>query len=298
MSAEKKKLPFESPLVPELLDGQHQIKFQCYKGIECYNACCKQADITLTPYDVIRMKTRLGLSSTDFLAKHTVPFEMDGDGLMGIKLKTTDDEPVCLFMNDEGCSIYEDRPSACRYYPSGLMSMRAKDSPTDQRHFFVVKEDHCKGHGLGDGISVDEYREQQGVIEYDEANHPWYQIMLKKKSAGPAVGTPSPTSLQFFFMCSYDIDRFKRFIQAESFSKAYDVSPDEIQSMLDDELKLLDFSFRLMKQVLFGEHTIPTMEGAAEKRAEERKEILEMRRQIEIEANKDKQDPYGWVDPE
>ncbi|MCB1863208.1 MAG: YkgJ family cysteine cluster protein, partial [Gammaproteobacteria bacterium] len=68
--SEKFDIPFESNLVPQMLDLGSRLKFRCHKGISCFNACCKRADITLTPYDVIRLKDRLGKSSTDFLKDH------------------------------------------------------------------------------------------------------------------------------------------------------------------------------------------------------------------------------------
>ena len=53
--------PFaSSPVIPEQFDEDHVIKFRCYKGIECFNACCRDIDITLTPYDILRLKQRLG----------------------------------------------------------------------------------------------------------------------------------------------------------------------------------------------------------------------------------------------
>lgn len=288
--------PHESPLVPNLLKLDSIIQFNCYQGISCYNACCKQADITLTPYDILRLKDRLGLSSGEFLKKHTVPFEMDGSGMPGVKLRTTDDEPVCLLMNDQGCSVYEHRPSACRYYPVGLLTMRAKDAPSEEHHYCLVEESHCMGHKEGRKLTVAEYRQEQGVEIYDDMNREWYQIILKKRSSGPTVGTPSLTSFQFFFLCSYDVDRFRVFVQSPSFRATYDIDDDTFNSLCTDDIALMKFGFKLMKQVLFGEASIPLQEGALEQRIEKRKDIVEQRRQAEIERHKQKNDPYQFTD--
>lgn len=283
MSKENLTIPFESPLVPVALGLENTIQFRCYKGISCFNACCKNADITLTPYDIVRLKNRLGMTSTEFLAKHTVPFEMDGSGMPGVKLKTQDNEPVCLLVSEEGCTVYEDRPSACRYYPVGLMAMRPMGSPSDEAHYFLVKEEHCKGHEEDRTLTLAEYRTEQGVEEYDATNREWYQIILKKRSSGPTVGKPSQTSFQMFFMCSYDIDRFRNFVMSDNFKAVYDLDEKQYEEFNKDEISLLKFSFRLMKQVLFGENTIPVNQDAADKRFEERKDILAKRRDMEIE---------------
>jgi len=199
----------------------------------------------------------------------------------GIKLRTTD-SGACLFMTDEGCSVYENRPTACRYYPSGLLSMRAIDKNVDERSFLLIKEDHCKGHDEDQTQTVQEYREKQGVVDYDDYNREWYVIVLKKRSTGPAIGKPSEMSLQLFFMASYDMDRFRRFVTSDSFRKTYNLGDEFFKVVDNDDLALMQFGFKLMRQVLYGELSIPEVEGAWENRMEEREEILKMRKEMEV----------------
>jgi hypothetical protein len=97
-------------------------------------------------------------------------------------------------------------------------------------------------------------------------------------------------SLQMFFMASYDIDRFRRFVMSDSFIKIYDLTDAEYEKLEKEDLALLNFGFKLMKQVFFGEMTIKEREGAWEKRIEERREILEFRRQAEIAEHQRKQE--------
>ncbi|MCW9024784.1 MAG: YkgJ family cysteine cluster protein [Gammaproteobacteria bacterium] len=282
-------IPFNSPVQPAQLTPDTKFCFNCYPGISCFNACCKQADITLAPYDIIRLKNRLGMTSSEFLKKHTVPFEMDSHGMPGVKLRTTDVDPVCLFMEEEkGCTVYEDRPTACRYYPVALLSSRKSDEYHDQQNYAMVNEDHCKGHDEDRELTIEEYRKEQQVEEFDELNRTYYQIILKRKSAGPSIGSPTPTSFQFFFMACFDIDRFNEFLKAPNFRKMYNITDKEFKTITTDDVERLKFSYRLLKQVLFGEIGIPMHEGAYDERMEDRKEVLEMRRQAEIEQNKQK----------
>ena len=229
------------------------------------------------------------MDSTEFLGKHTVPFELDSHNVPGLKLRT-DGDGACLFVKEEGCSIYEDRPTACRYYPSGLLSMKSISESSDERHFLLIKEDYCKGHDEDQIQTIGEYRKEQGVEIYDDLNHEWYQIILKKKSTGPTIGKPSEMSLQMFFMASYDIDRFRRFVMSDAFIKMYDLTDEEYAALEKDDVALMQFGFKLMKQVFFGEMTIKEREGAWEKRVEERKEILEFRKQAEIAEHERKQE--------
>jgi hypothetical protein len=54
--------PFpQSPVLPTLLDSGTTIQFRCRKGIACWNACCSNIDVSLTPYDILRLKKRLDL---------------------------------------------------------------------------------------------------------------------------------------------------------------------------------------------------------------------------------------------
>ena len=289
MSNNEFELPHNSPVEPTRLELEDKIKFRCHKDISCWNQCCSRADVSLAPYDIIRMKKNLNIDSSEFLKNYTVPFEIDAHGIPGIKLRTTDDG-ACLFMTDEGCSVYEDRPTACRYYPSGLLSMRALGKSEDEQHFLMIKEPHCKGHDEDREITIADYRKEQVVEEFDELNRDFYRIILKKKSTGPTIGAPSDMSLQLFFMASYDVDRFRRFVISDSFKNMYTITDEEFASFENDDIELMKFGFKLMKQVLFGELSIKEREGAYDKRAEERKEILAYRKQAEIDEHHRKQE--------
>ncbi len=281
---------FASPAVPSLLTEDSVINFKCYKGISCFNACCKNADVTLAPYDVYRLQKRLKMSSADFLKQHTVPFQIDADGVPGIKLRT-DNDGACLFLDgDNGCSVYEDRPTVCRYYPVALLNMREKDTYEAKQQYSLVKEEHCKGHDESRQITLRDYRQEQGVEDYDEHNRAWYELILKKKSGGPGVGKPNEMSLQLFFMASFNFDMFRKFVMSDNFKATYNLPEETYQQIVEDDLALIDLGNRLMRQALFGEKTIPEQSGAWEKRVETRKDVWEARAKAEVEARNAKID--------
>ena len=260
-------IPFpNSPVVPTMVEGAHVIQFSCHKGIGCWNACCSNIDISLTPYDVLRMKTRLGITSTEFLKDYTVPYEMEKDGIAGIKFRPVEGGSACRFMKLEGCDIYTDRPTACRYYPVALLSMRRQDEYVDRDSYAIVKEDHCKGHEVERPITITDYRKEQGLEQYDDLARGWRQLVLKKKSSGPTIGKPTLRSRQLFFMACYDIDRFREFVSAESFGKLFELPQDEKEALLQDDVALLQFAFRFLRQVLFGEESIALNTEAAQER--------------------------------
>ena len=54
-------------------------------------------------------------------------------------------ENRCPFVTPQGCSVYEDRPGACRMYPLGRASTSHPLDGSRREFYFTVKEDHCRG---------------------------------------------------------------------------------------------------------------------------------------------------------
>jgi Fe-S-cluster containining protein len=238
------------------------------------------------------MKTRLGMTSTEFLKDYTVPYEFDKDSIAGIKFRPVEGGTACRFMKPEGCDIYSDRPTACRYYPVALLSMRKQDEYVDRDSYAIVKEDHCKGHEVNRCITIADYRKEQGLGEYDELARGWRQLVLKKKSSGPTIGKPSLRSRQLFFMACYDIDRFREFVFADSFTRLFELKPEEREAFANDDVALLQFAFRFLRQVLFGEESIALNAEAAQERLArvQEKRLIEEREAAKKRALEDEQD--------
>ena len=105
----------------ELLDSLPELKpgetfcFDCNPDVPCFNRCCAELTLPLTPYDVLRLRHNLGLGSEDFLATFTTlrSFPDTGFPLPMLRMLDGPDEP-CPFVTPAGCSVYEDRPGACR----------------------------------------------------------------------------------------------------------------------------------------------------------------------------------------
>jgi hypothetical protein len=163
------------------------------------------------------------------------------------------------------------------------MSVRRKGSPVDEDSWFVVKEAHCLGHDEPHEQTVRQYRVEQGVERYDEANREWRRIVLKKRSAGPAVGRPSQRSFELFFLASYDLDGFRAFVASEGFRRVFELPEAEYRALLTDEEALLQFALRYLKQALYGEKTIPAHTGVADERLERYRARLAARARLSDE---------------
>jgi uncharacterized protein len=239
-------------IIPIRLGLSSRFEFDCHKGVKCFTKCCRGINIILTPYDIIRMKNRLDLSSDDFLTIYTVPRIWEKTDLPLVTLKLLDDEQEsCPFVRDDsGCIIYEDRPTTCRYYPIGSASLSHKEGADDEGFYFFVHEPHCLGFHEKKSWTVSEWRKDQGVDIRDDINAQWTDIIVRKRSF-PANVKLTEKSKELFFMVSYNIDQFKRFVFESKFLERFTVDQATVDEIKNDEVALLKFGLKWLREVLF-----------------------------------------------
>lgn len=236
-------------------------KFKCHPGVSCFTKCCRGINIILTPYDVIRLKNRLGLPSDQFLALYTEPHLLEKTDLPVVTLKLLDDDQTsCPFVRDDGCILYEDRPTACRYYPLGVASLQHKEGADDEGFFFFVNEPHCKGFEEDCDWSVANWRKDQGVDLRDAVNAEWTDLVVRKRSFPPNIKLTEQAK-KMFFMVSYNIDQFREFVFESSFLKRIPVDEQTRQTIKTDEVALLKFGVQWLKGLLF-RRSDPTEQAA------------------------------------
>jgi hypothetical protein len=186
-----------------------------------------------------------------------------------ITLKLLDDEiRSCPFVKDEGCIIYEDRPTTCRYYPLGVGSLSHKEGSDESEFFFFVNEPHCLGFEEEKKWDVREWRNNQGVDIHDEINAGWTDLIVLKRSF-PSNIKLSEQSKQMFFLACYNIDKFKKFVFESTFLEVYKIEEAIIEKIKDDEIELLKFGFKWLKDILFNKEKkeFEINKEAAEKRS-------------------------------
>ncbi len=236
---------------PVKLGINSEFTFKCHNGVKCFTKCCRGINIILTPYDIIRLKKRLQLSSEEFLAIYTKPEVLEKTDLPIVTLKLLDDsQESCPFVRDDGCLIYTDRPTACRYYPLGVASLMHKEGADDDGFYFFVNEPHCLGFEEKEDWTVREWRVDQGVDIHDEINAGWTDLIVRKRSF-PMNIKFTDKSKQLFFMVSYNIDQFRRFVFESSFLERYPTDPEIAEKIKNDEVELLKFGMKWLKDVFF-----------------------------------------------
>jgi len=228
-------------------------RFSCRPGVSCFTDCCADVNIVLTPYDIIRLRSRLGIDSHAFLERHTVsPFTKDQKFPAILLRMRDDDRKTCPFLGspDRGCTVYEDRPWSCRMYPVGKAS--PSESLTDEEFYFVLREPHCRGFDEAtEEWTVSSWIEDQGVAPYDEAAEGFKSIVLHRiLREGVDM---SPRRMEMFHQAFYDLDRFRAFVFESSFLDKFDVDATTLDRIRTDDRALLDFAVLWLRFGLFGD---------------------------------------------
>ena len=252
-----------NPVEPVRLKDSDSFCFSCHKSISCWNRCCHGADVTLTPADILMLTKKLGLQPAEFLAQYTVPALWEKSDMPVAKLRTddNDDSEACVFLaGDEGCGVYDARPTTCRYYPLGLASIKMMGAEKKEDFYFLVRESHCQGHEEDQRQTVAQFRAEQGVEALDEIVRGWIDIMMKMTSwrsvGGPNARQVSPQAKKMFFMVSTDVGAFRRFVFETRFFDTYAIDPETVEVLKTDDIALLQLGFDWLKNVLFNEQTI------------------------------------------
>jgi uncharacterized protein len=244
-------------------------KFRCHKDISCFNKCCRHTEMLLTPYDIIRMKKRLGLTSGEFLEKYTHTYIDEKSAHPFAVLKMLEDEEgKCPFLTPEGCGIYEDRPANCRYYPigKGVMIKDTANGPTPEEFFFFIREPNCRGYDEESEWTIDSWRNEEGADVYDEMNKEWAEIQLRRDNPGkPKLDT---SNQPLIYMASYDMDRFRKFVFDSGFLNLFDVDPEELERIKTDDVALMKFGFKYLKYILMLEQTLKVKDEHLKTQAE------------------------------
>jgi Fe-S-cluster containining protein len=239
---------------------ESEFRFSCHRGVSCFNKCCTDVNIFLTPYDVIRLKNNLKITSQEFLDKYTfLPIDENQNHPV-VMLKMNDDEDKsCPFVREDGCSVYKDRPWSCRMFPLGVASRKDSKGSDDGEFYFMIEEPVCKGYEEEKKQTVAEWIKDQGVEPYFRMGELFKEISLhdyfkEKKQLTPA-------KLEMFYTVCYNIDKFREFVFRSTFLKRFDVDEKTVGDIRSNDDELLRFGFNWLKYCLFGEMTMKIKTG-------------------------------------
>ncbi len=115
-----------------MIEPENLIPWRRVKRWECIRCgwCCKNYDVPVTVYDEERLR-KYG--------------DVFWRGKIGVYLKRVNG--VCIFYDGSGCSIYDDRPKACRLYPFYVMKRGEEEARFGNLYVYLDK--NCRGIGRG-----------------------------------------------------------------------------------------------------------------------------------------------------
>lgn len=234
--------------LPELKAGE-RFQFACHPGVPCFNACCSDLNLMLTPYDVLRLRKTLGYSSQEFIQNHAVVGMAPDTGFPHLRLRMCDDSrKSCPFVSEKGCTIYPDRPGACRTYPLGRATRPSKDGSVSER-FFIVREPHCKGFKEAKDWVSGEWLSDQGLIAYNTMNDRYMGLLARQKDKGEPI-TSGQTNMAALAL--YQLDNFLKFINDTGVLTRLKITEERKQAILGDEEERLTFAIDWLELILFG----------------------------------------------
>lgn len=225
-------------------------RFSCHPAIECFNRCCRDLNQYLTPYDILRLKNRLELSSQQFLKRYTVCHMGPRSGLPVVSLRMIAEEDLnCPFVSPAGCRVYEDRPGSCRTYPLGRIAVRKPGGQACEESYFLVKEAHCLGHNEPREWTVRKWKKDQQLGTYNEMNDLMIGILSLNKRSGQRQ--LAEEEIDLFCMACYDLDRFKAFAFEKRLWEGPFGGEGLKEAIEEDDLALMRFAIEWIKGRLF-----------------------------------------------
>ncbi len=229
----------------EALSLESKFHFHCHAGLACFNQCCRTPTIVLSPYDLLRLKQALGLSSGEILARYTLKGTEEASNLPLVFVDAyRSPGGGCPFLSPEGCTVYRDRPAACRLFPITMGSQLTEQGIMD--HYFCRRLDYCRGFATDLEWTVASWQADQGFAEFDQGRREWLEILLQTGLQGPVPARVH----DLVAIIAYDLDQFRQLIVTSGLPTTQVLAESPPAELLTDDLALLKFSCRYLKSLL------------------------------------------------
>lgn len=238
--------PTKFPEYVQQLETDEQFQFSCHKDVPCFTECCRMLELSLTPYDALRLRYGTGQSSSQLLDNYIIIERDPGEPFPRLYLTMIDDgRASCVFVGKNGCKIYAHRPSACRAYPLGRAVVRQEDNSLKE-HFVLMKEEHCKGFLEPTHQTPTDYIDDQELNKYNSFNDSMSPILQHESIRKGFI--PSKKQVDSFILALYDLDTFRKEI---SENRLAGIPESFDRNRLKDDVTLLQFGIDWLYRQLF-----------------------------------------------
>jgi len=238
------------------LDNNDTFSFHCHSGLSCFNQCCRNLNLFLYPYDVLRLKHRLDISSDQFLDTFVDVVMRPSNYFPEVLLKMSENiEKTCPFLTSSGCSVYPDRPDTCRSFPVEHGCIYNAHRKTAEIIRFFKPPDFCMGQHERHSWTPETWIRDQEAKTYTQMTTKWAEIKTLFQTDPWGSEGPTGPRAKMVFMATYNIDRFRDFVVQSSFLKRYKIAPKIRKKIKTDDLALLKLGFSWVKLMLWGINT-------------------------------------------
>lgn len=242
-------MPEQLPEYFHHLGREDSFTFSCHPGVACFTECCRQLDLTLTPYDVLRLKNALQMHSGNFLEQYVIVEWDERIVFPQCYLTMVDDgRASCVFVSPQGCTVYPDRPSACRAYPVGRGARQIRGGHVEES-FVLIREPHCLGFAESTAQTPEEYFAGQGMAEYNRFNDAVTTILHHDRIRKGY--RPDRHELDKYLLALYNLDMFRQEMADGRISMKRPLRPNELQALAGDDENLLLLGIAWLHQELF-----------------------------------------------
>jgi uncharacterized protein len=235
------------------LKPDETFSFHCHPEIACFNRCCRNLNLFLFPYDVLRLKTALGISSDQFLDRYVDVVLRSDNFFPEVLLRMSENhEKTCPFVLDAGCAVYADRPDTCRLFPIEQGVLYDAAGQKDQVIYFFRPPNFCRGAYESNPWTASRWANDQQTEIYHKMTIRWAELKRRFQTDPWGAEGPQGPKAKMAFMAAYNIDRFRDFVFNSSFLKRYKVKTAILKKIKNDDKDLLQFGFDWIKFYLWG----------------------------------------------
>ncbi len=235
------------------LSGEDTFDFRCHAGLSCFNQCCRNLNLFLYPYDVLRLSRYLEIGTDELIDRYVDVVLREGQYFPEVLLRMADNpERTCPFLTDPGCSVYPDRPDTCRTFPIEQgVRFDAESGRSTPVHFYRPP-DFCMGRHESQQWTAQTWAQDQEAERYHEMTLRWAQIRRLFQSDPWGAEGPQGAKAKMAFMATYNLDRFREFVFGSSFLKRYRIKPALSRRLRGNDRALLLFGFEWVKFFIWG----------------------------------------------
>jgi Fe-S-cluster containining protein len=230
-----------------ILEDDQAFCFRCDPQLSCFNLCCADLNLVLSPYDVLMLRKGLEIESRPFLENYTRIAIDPETGFPEVSVAMREDAvKSCPFVTETGCRVYRHRPGACRMYPVGR-GARVAETGQIAEQFVLMREEHCLGFQSDIRWTAQTWQADQELEAYNRSNDLYLRMVDAWRKKARPLGREQ---FGIAILALYRTDAFQRYVQAKGLLDRTWLSQTQKDSILQNEAECLAFAMRWLQSVI------------------------------------------------